>query len=244
MTRLYCDPARLRAERGRPLVLGHRGMPGDQIENRVEAFEAALRAGADGVEFDVQLAADGVPVIFHDSSLERTTGRAGRVGDCRSEDLADLGVPLLGPVLERLPAEAVLNIEIKDFRSRDHGLEQAVVDLVRRHGAEGRVLFSSFNPLALARLRRIDPSFYTAQLTAPGVFAALRLGYLARLPAVHPHVSELTPARLKAWRRRGRRVVAWGDRSVEELTATLESDIDGLITDRPGEAVKLRGGLH
>lgn len=244
MTRLHCDPARLRAERGHLLVLGHRGMPGDQVENRIEGFEAALRAGADGVEFDVQLAADGVPVVFHDLSLERTTGHPGRVGDLFGEELRKLGVPSLDAVLGHLSPEAVLNIEIKDFRSSDRGLERSVVDLVRRHGAESRVLFSSFNPLALARIRRLDRLFYTAQLTAPGVFAVLRLGYLARLSAVHPHVSEVTPGRLRGWRHRGRRVVLWGDASEAELGAVLGWDIDGVITDRPAAAVKLRGGLH
>ncbi|MEW6031701.1 MAG: glycerophosphodiester phosphodiesterase [Bacillota bacterium] len=239
---LHCDPARLRAERGRPLILGHRGLPGALVENRVEGFLAALAAGADGVELDVQLAADGVPVVIHDSGLERTTGRPGRVADVGSGELARLGVPRLETVLDVLPTEAVLNVEIKDFTPRDRGLERSVVALVKVRKAEGRVLFSSFNPLALARLRRLDPALYAAQLTAPGYLRALRLGYLRRPNAVHPHLSELTPARLAAWRRRGRRVIAWGADTEKGLAEALAWDLDGIITDRPAEAVRLAVG--
>jgi glycerophosphoryl diester phosphodiesterase len=214
-------------------------MPGDQVENRLEAFQAALEAGADGVEFDVQLSADGVPMVIHDTRLERTTGRPGRVGDFGSVELEGLGVPRLERVLDGLGDEAVLNIEIKDFTPRNRDLEHAVVDLVKAKRAEGRVLFSSFNPLALARLVRVDPAFYAAQLTAPGWLRVLRLGYL-RLPvAVHPHFSEVKPWRLASWRARGRRVIAWGADTEEELTAALRLDLDGIITDRPAEAVRL-----
>ena len=123
--RLHCDPARLRTERGRPLILGHRGMPGDALENRMEGFRAALEAGADGVEFDVQLAADGVPVVIHDASLERTTGRAGRVGDLGSGELEGLGVIALtaqsllmrGSGVQRLEGEVEVGPD--DFEPRN-----------------------------------------------------------------------------------------------------------------------------
>ena len=142
-------------------------------------------------------------------------------------------------VLDGLPPEAVMNIEIKDFRARNRGLEEAVVGLVKAKGAEGRTIFSSYNPLALARLRRLDPAFYAAQLTAPGWLRVLRLAYL-RLPiAVHPHFSEVTPAKLATWRTRGRRVIAWGACTLEELAGALRLDLDGIITDRPAEAVRM-----
>jgi len=219
-------------------------MPGDRTENRVEAFLAAIDAGADGVEFDVQLAADGVPVVVHDTRLSRTTGQAGRVGDFSAADLERLGLPRLETVLQGLAGgtagKAVLNIEIKDFGARGRGLERRVTDLVKAHGVESRVLFSSFNPLALARLREADAAFYTAQLTAPGwPLRALRLGYMWRPAAVHPHFLEATPRSLTAWRRRGFRVIAWGADTEEELARALALDLDGIITDRPAEAVRL-----
>ncbi len=249
---LYGDPARLAAGRGRLLILGHRGLPGAGVENRLETFQAALDAGADGVEFDVQLSADGVPMVIHDASLRRTTGKEGLVTDFGAAELAGFGLPRLEAVLDGLRpsvgarsgcgrAAPVLNIELKDFGLKDRGLERKVADLVTARGAESRVLFSSFNPLSLARIRAIDRRFYTAQLTSPGgVGAAMRLGYLWHPGAVHPHFAEVTPAKLGGWRRRGWRVVVWGADTEEQLRQALAWDIDGIITDRPAEAVALR----
>lgn len=240
MPLLHCDPARLRAERGRPLIFGHRGLPGNEVENRLEAFQAALALGADGVEFDVQLSADGVPMVIHDFRLERTTGSEGKVAGLAAAELEALGLPRLEQVLGALPGTALLNIEIKDFGPRDRGLERKVIGLVRDRDAEERVLFSSFNPLALARIRRVEPRFYTAQLTHHRwPIRALRLGYLWRPPALHPHFREVTPEKVRSWRGRGRRIIVWGADTAAELEAVLRLDIDGVITDRPAEAVRL-----
>jgi len=92
---LYCDPARLRTQLGRPLIIGHRGMPGDGVENRIEAFLTALKLGANGIECDVQIASDGVPVIVHDRSLRRTTGQPGLVAESTTAELTSLGLPTL-----------------------------------------------------------------------------------------------------------------------------------------------------
>lgn len=241
------DPARLSAERGHPLILGHRGMPGAGVENRIEAFQAALDAGADGVEFDVQLSSDGVPMIIHDSRLDRTTEQEGKVSDFPAEELDRLGLPRLAAALEQLRYPAggtatgpVLNIELKDFSLGDRGLESRVIDRVRAAGAEDRVLFSSFNPLSLARVRRIDRRFYAAQLTSPGgPGAVMRAGYLWNPGAVHPHFLEVTPAKLAAWRRRGRRVMVYAADTAEDIKTALGWGLDGIITDRPAEGAKL-----
>jgi len=239
MSRLYCDPRSLAERLGRPLVLGHRGLPGDRVENRIAAFEGALALGADGVELDVQLSSDGVPVVCHDSRLERTTGQPGRLSDHAAAELEALGIPQLAAVLDALSPEAIINIELKAPRVRGYGLEQAVVAVLREHGAEGRVLFSSFNPWALWRVRRIDARFYAAQLSAPIGSPIFRLAYLARPGAVHPHVSEVTPAALGAWRKQGQPVIVWGDKNVQELALVLQADVDGVITDRPREAFQM-----
>ena len=242
MLPLYCDPARLRAERGHPLVLGHRGMPGDRTENRIEAFVGAVNAGADGVEFDVQLSADGIPVVVHDTRLGRVTGSGRRVTDLTFRELEGFGLYGLEKVLDEVPAPVVLNIEIKNFSLRSRGIEEAVSGLVKARNAEGRVLFSSFNPLALARLNQLDSLFYTAQLTGSGPLEAFRLGYLRHPLAVHPHFREVTSKRLQAWRRAGRRIIPWGANSEEELTAVLGWDIDGIITDLPAQAAAMCAG--
>jgi len=231
-------------ERGHPLVFGHRGMPGDKMENRMEAFLEALRVGADGVELDVQLSADGIPMVIHDARVERTTRSTGRVDEMSCQALQRLGVPRLETVLERIPASAILAIEIKDFSLRDRGLERAVTALVKAQKAEERVIFSSFNPLALARLYQLDRLFYAAQLTGPGLLKVFRLGYIRRPLGVHPHYREVTLKRLRAWRRAGQRVILWGANTQEDLATVLSWDVDGIITDLPAEAAVIRSELY
>ncbi|MFO7246196.1 MAG: glycerophosphodiester phosphodiesterase [Thermaerobacter sp.] len=237
--RIRCDPRRTPG-RLRPLILGHRGLPGDRVENRLESFKACLALGADGVECDVQAAADGVPVVIHDATLQRTTGRPGRVADHPASRLEEWGIPSLARVLEALPAPALLNLEIKDFGARGRGLERRVLDLVRAAGAEDRVLISSFNPLVLARLRRLDPRAYRGQLTAPGWVGAVASAGVGSPHGVHTHLDQVTPARLEAWRRRGLAVVVWGADTVTALEQVLDLDVDAVITDLPAEAVHLR----
>ncbi len=100
-------------------VLAHRGVSPGQPENTLSAFQRAIELGADGVELDVRLSADGVPVVIHDDRLERTTNGQGRVGDLTAAELQRLdagdgqGIPTLQEVIEVIGPEALLNAELK-----------------------------------------------------------------------------------------------------------------------------------
>jgi kynureninase len=101
-------------------------MPGDRIEERIATFREALARGADGIESDLQLTADGVPVVVHDSDLMRVTGTPGMVRTSTAAQLRDLGLPCLEDLLHELPPPALLNLEIKELRITSSGLEAAV----------------------------------------------------------------------------------------------------------------------
>src|SRR5512139_238892 len=128
----------------RPIVFAHRGGAALAPENTLVAFDAGLAAGADGIELDVRLSRDGVPVLMHDPTLERTTNGSGPVGDRTAADLAALdagyhfergggfpfrgtgvSVPTLRDVFERHPSASML-IELK---GADERLARAVVEL-------------------------------------------------------------------------------------------------------------------
>lgn len=134
-------------------VIAHRGASGQRPENTLAAFRLARELGADGIELDVRLSRDGVPVILHDPTLERTTSLHGRVGRYTAAELAraDAGggepVPTLAEALEAAAPLPVL-IELKESRAARPALE-----VVRRSGAVGRVAFASFLAGALAPLR-------------------------------------------------------------------------------------------
>lgn len=161
----------------RPLRLAHRGDWRHGPENTLTAFRAALAVpSCDGLEFDVRVSADGVPVILHDETLARVQGRPERVDALTATELAMASVPTLAEVLRLAPRDAFLDVELKG----DHG--QAVVDVL----AAGRgprlvnAVVSSFETDTLERIGGLAPSWprwLNAEDLAPSTLAvAVGLG--------------------------------------------------------------------
>src|SRR5215212_4078474 len=108
------------------LVYAHRGGAGLRRENSIEAFDHGVSLGADGLEFDVHLSSDGIVVVHHDDTLERTTTGKGRLVDHTAAQLAALGLPLFTEVLDRYPAMSLI-VELKVDNPRL--VRQVVYDL-------------------------------------------------------------------------------------------------------------------
>ena len=123
----------------RPLIIGHRGASAAAPENTLAAFALAQAQGADGIELDVQLSADGWPVVMHDSKLERTTNGQGRVQQLSLAQLQELDagqgqtIPTLDEVFETLGPNFLYNVELKTAAFRDDGLAAAVADRIQAH---------------------------------------------------------------------------------------------------------------
>lgn len=222
------------------LLLGHRGVRGGLPENTLAAFRAALDAGLDGVETDVQRSRDGVLFLFHDFSLP--DGR--RVVSLTLAELraavSDLATLEELFVLVRGFPGTLLNLELKTAGWRTGGLERAAATAVRCSGLEGRVLVSSFNPLSLVRLRFYAPELRFALLYSPDGPRGLRTNRAARTAAhllhpdaLHPHVS-LIDAELASWaRRRGPMLNAWTVNAAEDVKRLTRLDVNGLMADSP-----------
>lgn len=134
------------------LIFSHRGNGFGHLENTLPALVAALEAGVDGVEFDVHLSRDGVPVIIHDETVDRTTSDTGYVHDKTAAELEALGAPRLETFLEeakRFP-KAIINIEIKAL-----DMEREVVALLAGWPRE-RIIISSFEHKVLYTLQSLD----------------------------------------------------------------------------------------
>jgi glycerophosphoryl diester phosphodiesterase len=166
------------------IIVAHRGAAAQAPENTMEAFRLGVEAGADAIELDVHLTADGQLAVIHDETLERTTDRTGRVADLTMEQIreADAGatfsregdsgfpfaergltVPTLPEVLAWLPDGVGLVIEIKARAAAD-----AVVEAVRDHPVrDGRLAVISFDEAAIERVRELDPGIKTGYLLVP-----------------------------------------------------------------------------
>ena len=163
------------------MVVAHRGASVEQPENTIDAFEAAIDAGADAVEFDVRMTADGVPVVMHDPDVSRTTDGTGLVAELTLSDIRRLriavpgggaaGVPTLEEALECLAGRAAADIEIKNLSwepgftpDREAGVE-ATLDALDAVGFPGQVIVSSFNPASITHSRALRPDVPTGLLT-------------------------------------------------------------------------------
>ncbi len=139
----------------RPLIIAHRGASAEAPENTLAAFRRALALGVDGIELDVQVARDGVPMVFHDATLVRLTGRRGRIAQLTRRELGGFRVrgepvPTLAEVLALTRDRCMVQVELK------RGSPVApVVEAIRRARAGHAVILASFERerVAEARLR-------------------------------------------------------------------------------------------
>lgn len=250
--------------RNAPLLIGHRGVrpivgeedliagssvEGDSdgedgpAENTIEAFRAALDAGLDGVECDVQRTRDGELVLYHDQRLGDLVVTGSTLAELRA---VEPKIPLLSQLLDvakRHPG-TLLNLEIKLYGRRGRGIERQLVQQVRAHNLIDRVLVSSFQPLSLARLRLIAPEVRTGLLFAPNLPRLLRSGGLAgwlHVDALHPHHGQVTPSLLRTTRSRGLLVNAWTVNDDDEVKRLVELGVSGIIADDPAALKRAAG---
>lgn len=226
-----------------PLVIAHRGSSGVAPENTMAAFRKAIEMGSDMIELDVQRSKDGHVVVFHDSTLKRTTNGSGSLSDYTLAELQQLDagswfseeykgepIPTLAEVLEAIRGKCAVNIEIKNLPYPDPGVEQAVVDLLRETDFPLEdVIVSSFDHYCLVRLEALEPQIRTAVLFAhyPASLAGLDTKIL------HPHWQAIRPE-FTGWVREANRIVnVWTVDQPEQWAKLIESGVDGLITNHP-----------
>jgi len=248
----------------RPLVFAHRGGAALAPENTIAAFDRGLGLGADGLELDVRLSRDGVAVVHHDETLERTTNLRGPVSRFTADELrrADAGyhfehagepafracghgIPRLQEVLERYPRTRVI-IEMKDNRVT---LANAVLDAVRAAHAFDRVCLGSFRLHVLRAARAAQPGLATSAAQEEVRWALYRswIGWpvqrVSYLGYQVPEVSGLTRVVSRRFvdvsHRAGLPVQVWTVDSETDAHRLLEWGVDALITNRPDLLVPL-----
>jgi len=177
------------------LVVAHRGASVEEAENTLEAFELAVSLGADAVEFDVRITADGHAVVLHDAAVDRTTNGSGLVRDLtlaevRSLSIATAGggiarVPTLNEALALLSGRVAVDVEIKnipgepDFEPARERAVEALHEALDATAFVGDVIVSSFNPLSIAASKTMRPEVPTGLLSEPGVDAPAALMFAA-----------------------------------------------------------------
>jgi glycerophosphoryl diester phosphodiesterase len=230
----------------RPRVLAHRGLALDVPENTLLAFAKALAAGADYLETDVHVSADGVAVVSHDPDLSRVAGRDVRVDQLTMRELRDVqlgqgqGFCSLAELLDGFP-EARLNIDIKTA-----GVARPAAEAILAAGATDRVLIASFGGRRRREAVAMLPGVATSASSGGSLFAILggRLGWagLARLglrdvdavqlPTHYGPFSTSTRRLIATLQRAGVEVHYWTVNDPDEMRLLLDRGADGIISDR------------
>jgi len=266
------------AQPARTLIFGHRGFGDHAPDNSLYAVERALDAGMDGVDVDGQLTRDSVLVIFHDLSVDRLTADTGRVRDKTLAAMLalDLGPkfhpPLRGAYVRTFEdfvrtvmarGSGILMVELKVPGMAGTGIERRAVEIIQRYRAHERVVLSSFNPVVLYRVKRLDPNVRTALIFMdtnwnPELLAEIKPGDAVSLPwpvrqefvrrairkivrpdllSINHAVDEAVTNRLIA---KGWPVFIWTPDEEADIRRALAKRPYGVISNEPARAKALR----
>jgi glycerophosphoryl diester phosphodiesterase len=222
-------------------VIGHRGAAALAPENTWAGFDLALELGVDAIETDIQATADGVLVLIHDHTLDRTTNGTGPVAETpwaamRKLDagswfdarFAGARVPRLDETLARYGGRTHLALEIKA-----PGIEEEVLDAIRQHDLLAQVTVTSFDWDAVCRVKRAYPEVHMGWLSRDVDPETVERAVGVGLDQFCPPAAVVTRELVAEWKALGLEVRAWGVRNVGLMERAIEADVDGMTVDFP-----------
>jgi glycerophosphoryl diester phosphodiesterase len=245
-----------------PVVCAHRGDSAYYPENTLAAFMSAAELGADCIESDVHLTADGQCVLWHDSTVDRMTSGTGEISDYTLKELQqidaaysftlpdqagypfrgqEITIPSLAETLEALPAMR-FNLDLKGTSLQ---LAEKFVEVVDQYQAQDRILGASFHYRQLRRLRKLAPALVTS-FASPEVHALIVLqrtgllkyifpfrGLTLQVPETHGNTRIVTPQLIKRLHAHGISVQVWTINAADDMQRLLDMGVDGIVTDDP-----------
>lgn len=255
-----------------PLIIAHRGSSAHAPENTFAAFRRAIEDGADGIEFDVRLSKNGVPVVFHDHTLMRTSMREGEVGQYTAAQLGrfDNGswfnaakpkrsrveyenetIKTLQETLDYLKDfKGRVFVELKCTESDVEKLSQAVCLVVRSSPLRSQIIVKSFRLAVIPFFKANCPDVRTAALFAPKIMTILRKEkHLVRLAAefgadeLSVHYSLATKKLMKKAERYGLPVAIWTADNPRWVKRAAKLGIQSIITNNPARLLERRAEL-
>jgi len=245
-------------------IFAHRGASGCAPENTLEAFELAVKLGADGVELDVHMTRDGELVVAHDEEIARVSNGLGLICNMTTSELkkyrfnrthpefANATIPTLREVYELLkPTGLHINTELKTSRIRYEHIEEKCIRLADELGMTDRILYSSFNRASLMLLKHMEPRARVGLLRTPlgklndrKVIDPWGLAHLLGIDAIHPHFSELLLyGEANKAHALGMQVNVWTVNNESDIYKSMLAGADMLIGDYPDRMADVRNKL-
>jgi len=242
-----------------PIIIGHRGASKNVPEDTITAFELALKQGAEAFELDTMLSADRIPVVIHDQTVDRTTNGSGKVdqlsvkklrtlnaGSNFSPEFANERIPLLEEVFTIFKNRALIIVELKNYQNPFDKLPEIVVEVAEKIDILDQLLFSSFIPFNLIRIRRLIPDARVALLCSSGIkgiFHRSKVFSWISPDYIHPHFKDISKSFIEKQHRMNRKVNAWTVNQYTDMVELIRYGIDGIITDDPKLAYKIKHGM-
>ena len=235
-------------------ITAHRGASHVAPENTMPAFRAALDAGADYVELDVQRTRDGAIIVMHDGDFMRMAGDARKVSQVTAAEAASIDIgsrygrkfagespPLLSDVIELARGRMKINIELK-YNVPDPGLAPAVIDLLKQENFLDQVVITSLDYTALKQVKSLEPRIPTGHIVTAAVGDVAK----TRADFVSLNSAQATPALLRRAHVANKQVHVWTVDKPEVMQRMIERGVDNIITNEPAllkRVMRDRGAL-
>lgn len=253
----------------KPLIIAHRGVSEFAPENTFAAFQKAIDVGAEGIEFDVQLSKDGIPVVIHDPELKRLALIEGLVSDLTSEELQKLDVgswfnekypnfadvdfskqtvPTLVNFLDFLKEyKGLLYLELKCRKAEIKPLVEAVCKIIKSSELFPQIILKSFKLKAIAFAKIISPEIYTASLFSPKIVNVInKKKHLLEKAEdclaneISIHYSLATKKLVNKATNRGLPVTIWTADNPRWVKRSFYLGLNAIITNDPAKFLKKR----
>ena len=214
------------------------------------AFDRARDVGADGIELDVRFDGDLNVVVFHDSPLDRLTGRSGTMEQTSAADRAQLRVggepvPTLAEVLDAFDLE--FDVEIKANKvGRAGELVAATAKVIADSKRAEQIMISSFDPVSLLQFHRHLPDVALAYVFSEQQMLAVRKGWVGNwfgASLAHPEHTLCTEVSVKRWHTAGMPVNVWTVDDPAELTRLAQLGVDGVFSNDPAHALAVLSAI-
>ena len=230
---------------GELVKIGHRGAPALASENTVASFTKAIETGMMGVELDVQYSSDKQLVVFHDWELKTLNSSDKIIEKIPYSEIEKISlndnennkIPLFREVLNVLSKKCIIVVEIKSIHFFNTGIEKNVLEIIKEFNFEQNCIISSFNPLILRRIQKLNPNILTAYLwskTDPQfILNSPLFVWLCRPDDFHADIAFLEEKLMDWIRRKKMNVLTFTVKNKSDLSKAKHLGVDGIIMDDP-----------
>lgn len=236
-------------------IFGHRGSAGTHPENTMISFKEAARVGADGIELDIQMTRDGVIVVIHDETVNRTTNGKdkGWVKDYTLKQIKKMDVsykfkdqygkceiPTLEEVFDWAKSNQVhINVEFKTGLVSYKGIEEKTLKMIKDYGLEERIVLSSFNHYSLVKCRQLSNSIDLAILYMEGLYEPWDYAKRLKTNGIHPYHQTINKEIVEESKRNGIAVRPFTINDEKKMKQFIDFGCSAIITDHPKKAITL-----